>query len=166
MFNAILIIVSHVVDPDYVGDRNALGHLDQAVQMIRQMSANHLCAQRAYSFLQQLLVLLDKTMPEGHQRNVEYRSSGGELTGGGDPGPVYPAPYLGGMVLGVAPDFTGQADTLDLWSFLDSTQDLTTDLGSQLRLHSTLGSAMWSWGSTEPPPIHSPSIMSGVMHSS
>ncbi|PTB62102.1 FAD/NAD(P)-binding domain-containing protein [Trichoderma citrinoviride] len=37
LFTSILIIVSHVVDPDFQDDRSALMHLDQAVNMIRQI---------------------------------------------------------------------------------------------------------------------------------
>ncbi len=152
MFNAILIIVSHVVDPEYVDDRNALTHLDQAVQMIRQMSANHLCAQRAYSFLRQLLTLLDRTMPEDSQRHINYRSTSVEIDAERPTEPGYTAPSAGNDA-GAALDFATQTDGLDLWSFWDSTQDLTTDLGFQLNLHSALGSAMWSWGPSDPPPM-------------
>ena len=145
VFNAILIIFSHVVDPQYVEDRSALMRLDQAVHMIRQMSANHLCAQRAFIFLQQLLALLDKTIPEGRHRHARYRSASVDIVAQGDTRLEYPAPLVGDGVAPI-PDYTMQADGLDLWSFLDYTQDLTTDLESQLNLHSTLGSAMWSWG--------------------
>lgn len=145
VFNAILIIVSHIVDPQYVEDRNALMRLDQAVNMIRQMSTNHLCAQRAFSFLQQLLALLDKTMPEYRQRHARCHSASLDIVGEGDTRLEYPAVFIGDGAEPI-PDHTMQADSLDLWSFWDSTQDLTTELESQLNLHSTLGSAMWSWG--------------------
>jgi hypothetical protein len=145
VFNAILIIFSHIVDPQYVEDRNALMRLDQAVNMIRQMSANHLCAQRAFSFLQQLLALLDKTMPEDRQRHARYHSASVDIVAEGDTRLEYPAVFIRDGA-GPIPDYTMQADALDLWSFWDSTQDLTTELESQLNLHSTLGSARWSWG--------------------
>jgi hypothetical protein len=145
VFNAILIIFSHIVDPQYVDDRNALMHLDQAVNMIRQMSANHLCAQRAFGFLQQLLALLDKAMPEDRQRCARYRSASVTITAERDTGSEYPAPFIGDGAETV-PDYTMQTDALDLWTFWDSTQDLTTELESQLNLHSTLRSGPWSWG--------------------
>jgi hypothetical protein len=145
VFNAILIIFSHVVDPQYIEDRNALMRLDQAVHMIRQMSANQLCAQRAFSFLQQLLTLLDKTMPEDRQRHARYRSSSVGIVVEGETRMEYPAVFNGDGAEPI-PDYAMQAEGLDLWSFWDYTQDLTTDLESQLNLHSTLGSAMWSWG--------------------
>ncbi|KAL1863849.1 hypothetical protein VTK73DRAFT_6349 [Phialemonium thermophilum] len=139
LFNAILVIVSHVVDPEFRDDRSALRHLEQAMHMIRQMSANHLCAQRAYTFLQQLLGLLDKTLPDDRQRfssQAERNST--------------PPPFMmGDAALGVGGGGSGAPEDMmvpDLWSLWGATQDLTIDLGSQLEMHSSLGSAMWSWG--------------------
>lgn len=164
MFNAILIIVSHVVDPEYVDDRSALHHLDQAVHMIRQMSVNHLCAQRAYHFLQQLLKLLDQTMPDDRQRPMDRSTSAGAAAE-----TTMRQEQSAGQVgaSSEAAEDMMQTEGLDLWSFWDSTQDLTMDLGSQLELHSSLGSAMWSWGpqgSNEPPSVSSTSLMGSVMH--
>ncbi|OPB41849.1 hypothetical protein A0O28_0104090 [Trichoderma guizhouense] len=54
---------------------------------------------------------------------------------------------------------------VDLWSLWDTTQDLTMDLGSQLELHSSLGSATWSWGVENPGAeslMQSPTALSGI----
>ncbi len=109
-------------------------------------------------------MLLDQTMPEDRRRHIQYGNSSAERPADEDPEPGYSAGYLGESA-GVVSDYTNQTDGLDLWSFWDSTQDLTTDLGSQLKLFSTMGSAMWSWGTDEQPQIPSPSLMSGVLHS-
>lgn len=120
------------MDPEFHNDRGAVAHLEQAMQMIRQISANHFCAQRAFTFLQQLLGLLDKTLPDNRQRSLARteRSTSVEPTGT-EGGPSGPLPVDEMMP--------------DLWAFWGSTQDLTTDLGSQLEMHSTLGNGMWSW---------------------
>lgn len=122
--------------------------------MIRQMSANHLCAQRAYTFLQQLLELLDKTLPDEQQRlpSQADRSSTPPLMGDA-------------AMTGSNNNWPEEAIGPDLWSFWGTTQDLTTDLGSQLQLHSTLGSAMWSWDSQDPgePVVLASSPTGGVM---
>ncbi len=131
VFNAILTIVSHVVDPAFQEDQTALTYLEQAMNMIRQMSVNHFCAQRAYPFLQQLLELLDKTLPHDRQR-VRTRTERNSIP-----------PSMRESVL-VDNNPSEELNT-DLWSFWGATQDLTMDLGSQLDLHSDLGPAMWSW---------------------
>ncbi|KAL7807135.1 fungal-specific transcription factor domain-containing protein [Trichoderma aethiopicum] len=146
LFTSILIIVSHVVDPDFQDDRTALMHLDQAVNMIRQMSVNHLCAQRAYAFLQQLLGLLDQTMPEDRRRSLN-RCSTPPMTGS-NRGTAEATMYSNCPTMGA--DDAMEDGAVDLWSLWDTTQDLTMDLGSQLELHSSLGSSTWSWGVDNP----------------
>ena len=134
MFNAILIIASHVVDPDYRGDKEALSHLEQAMYMIRQMSANHACAQRAYVFLRHLVDLVDKTLPAHSRKSTgpagadSHRSS----VSAGDSAPA----EMGD---------DGQASR-DFYAFWDNAEDLTTALGSQLESYTALGSGLWSWG--------------------
>lgn len=114
-------------------------HLEQAIQMIRQMSANHLCAQRAYKFLEQLVGVLDNTLPEDRQRPTSR-------VGRVSTAPTSKEPAVAGG--------EGAEDMMvpDLWSFWGATQDLTTDLASQLEMHSTLGSGIWSWDLQNPGP--------------
>jgi salicylate hydroxylase len=131
VFNAILIIVSHVVDPEFQEDQTALTYLEEAMHMIRQMSVNHFCARRAYTFLQQLLELLDKTLPHDRQR-IRTRTERNSIP-----------PSVRESVM--ADNSPSEELNTDLWSFWGATQDLTMDLGSQLDLHSDLGPAMWSW---------------------
>ncbi|RFU79707.1 hypothetical protein TARUN_2513 [Trichoderma arundinaceum] len=144
LFTSILIIVSHVVDPEFQYDRSALMHLDQAVNMIRQMSVNHLCAQRAYAFLQQLLGLLDRTMPEERHRSPERYSTPLTAMAGSNIGGEETT-MCSSCTTVTANEHIDNGD-YDLWSLWDTTQGLTMDLGSQLELHSTLGSDAWSWG--------------------
>ncbi|OAG34942.1 hypothetical protein AYO21_10893 [Fonsecaea monophora] len=134
LFNAILIVVSHVVDPEYRNDKRALSQLDRAMQMIRQMSTNHQCAQRAYTFLQQLLSFMDRSLLVEGRRGV---SSSRPQTG------TVSSPLLEGSTN----DDGGYDDLVhpDLFAFWDITQDLTTNLGTQLESYSSLGCGMWSW---------------------
>ncbi|ETR97378.1 hypothetical protein M419DRAFT_91730 [Trichoderma reesei RUT C-30] len=148
LFTSILIIVSHVVDPAFQDDRSALLHLDQAVNMIRQMSVNHLCAQRAYAFLQQLLGLLDRTMPEDRRRSLDRCSTPPTAMTGSNRGTAESSMYGNCPTIGAGEEM--EDGVVDLWSLWDTTQDLTMDLGSQLELHSSLGSSTWSWGVDNP----------------
>ncbi|QYS95352.1 Fungal_trans domain-containing protein [Trichoderma simmonsii] len=163
LFTSILIIVSHVVDPDFQDDRSALMHLDQAVNMIRQMSVNHLCAQRAYAFLQQLLGVLDRTMPEDRRRSLERYSTPPTVMTGSNRGAAETTIYSNCTTM--TADEAMEDGGVDLWSLWDTTQDLTMDLGSQLELHSSLGSATWSWGVENPGAeslMQSPTALSGI----
>lgn len=134
MFNAILIIASHVVDPEYRDDKEALSHLEQAMHMIRQISANHACAQRAYVFLRELLNLVDKTLPANGRKTT---------------GPAETESHRSSVSASesVPPDlgYDGQASR-DFFAFWDNTEDLTMALGSQLESYTALGSGMWCWG--------------------
>ncbi|KAL7815106.1 fungal-specific transcription factor domain-containing protein [Trichoderma gracile] len=163
LFTSILIIVSHVVDPDFQDDRSALLHLDQAVNMIRQMSVNHLCAQRAYAFLQQLLGLLDRTMPEDRRRSLARCSTPPTAMTGSNRGTAEATTYSNCPTMGA--DEAMEDGSVDLWSLWDTTQDLTMDLGSQLKLHSSLGSSTWSWGVDNPGAeslMHTPPALNGI----
>ncbi|KAM0521358.1 hypothetical protein ACHAPE_002838 [Trichoderma viride] len=164
LFTSILIIVSHVVDPEFRDDRSALMHLDQAVTMIRQMSGNHLCAQRAYAFLQQLLGFLDRTMPDERRRTVERYNTPPTVMPGSDRWAGEATAYSNSTTL--PEDGATEDGGVDLWSLWDTTQDLTMDLGSQLELHSNLGSATWSWGVENPVAeslMRSPAVLNGVV---
>lgn len=138
-------------------------HLDQAVNMIRQMSVNHLCAQRAYAFLQQLLGLLDRTMPEDRRRSLERYSTPPAVMVGSTRG-LGEAPTYSSCGT-VTADEAVEDGGVDLWSLWDTTQDLTMDLGSQLELHSTLGSTTWSWSVENPGAeslMQSPPALNGI----
>jgi hypothetical protein len=117
VFNAILILVSHVVDPAYHNDKSALAQLDTALSMIKSMSRNHIFAQKAYSFLQQLLDCMDKSLSLG-SKNWEIAT-----------------PNQRSATAGVAP---AVVDANDLFTLFDFTQDLT-------ETYSSLGSEMWLW---------------------
>nr|UBX54572.1 fungal specific transcription factor domain [Aspergillus sp.] len=55
LFNSAIILVSHIIDPAHSHDEHALAKVGQALRMMRAMASDHSFAQRAYSFLQQLL---------------------------------------------------------------------------------------------------------------
>lgn len=146
--------MSHVIDPEYHDDKAALGQLDRAMQMIRQMSTNHLCAQRAYSFLQQLLGFMDKSLTVDGRR----------ITGWARPqGPVTPTPGDEGSA--VMENGNEDLSQPDIFAFWDITQDLTSNLGSQLESYSALGSGTWSWGMEEPssPGVYASDTATGRM---
>ncbi|KAM0449462.1 hypothetical protein ACHAO4_007480 [Trichoderma viride] len=164
LFTSILIIVSHVVDPEFRDDRTALMHLDQAVTMIRQMSGNHLCAQRAYAFLQQLLGFLNRTIPDERRKTVERYDTPPTVMPGSDRWAGEATAYSNSTTL--PEDGATEDGGVDLWSLWDTTQDLTMDLGSQLELHSNLGAAAWSWGVENPGAeslMRSPPVLNGVV---
>jgi hypothetical protein len=134
VFNAILIIASHVVDPDYRDDKQALSNLEQGMCMIRQMSANHACAQRAYVFLRQLVDLVDKKLPAYSRK----------ITGPAEPN-SHSSSVSAGDTVPANIGYGGQASR-DFYAFWDNTEDLTTALGSQLESYTAVGSGLWSWG--------------------
>lgn len=146
MFNAILIVASHVVDPEFREDKEALAHLEEGMRMIGQMSANHTTARRAHIFLRQLLDLVEKVLPQYNRKSA--RTSSLSATSSSSM-----APQTQGTVSttteGVASNvlgYEGQAsrEFMQLW---DTTEDLTMALGSQLEFFSSVGSGMWTWGS-------------------
>lgn len=65
MFNAVIVLVSHLVDPAHSSDKIALAKVELALHMIQTMSRNHAFAARAYSFLQRIL---DYTYQSAAQR--------------------------------------------------------------------------------------------------
>ncbi|KIW29053.1 uncharacterized protein PV07_04899 [Cladophialophora immunda] len=77
LFNAVVVLVSHVVEPACSNDRAALSKVDTALRMIQTMSHDHAFAQRAYSFLQQLLGYMHPTVAA--QRSQDESSFSGRL---------------------------------------------------------------------------------------
>lgn len=142
VFNAILIIASHVVDPDFRDDKEALAHLEDGMRMIAQMSANHTTARRAHIFLRQLLDLVEKALPQ-QSRNLA-RTASSSTTSSMAP---QTQPSVPTTTETTANDFGSYSqpsrEFMQLW---DSTVDLTTALGSQLDYCSSMGSGIWSWG--------------------
>jgi len=55
VFNAVIVLVSHLVDPQHSDDKAALAKVELALHMIQAMSRNHAFAARAHSFLQRVL---------------------------------------------------------------------------------------------------------------
>ncbi|RFU31729.1 hypothetical protein B7463_g4592, partial [Scytalidium lignicola] len=133
LFNAILVVISHVVDPAYRDDKEALRQLDFAMAMIKRMSTNHDSAQRAYLFLQQLLGYMEKLLNLGETRH----SSGGGTIDTSASQANYPHPATGDSH---HPSST-PAD-FDLYALLDMTQNLTDNLGMDL---SNSGVEVWPW---------------------
>lgn len=133
-------VVSHVVDPTYRDDKLALSHLDYAMNMINRMSISHACAQRAYSFLQQMLGHMDESIFSN--RNIQSLAV---------PPLANPlskqsqAPtYSTSTIISEQHNFQNTHHT-DFFALLDVTQDLAENLGSQLESHEAVGSGMWSW---------------------
>lgn len=54
VFNAVITLVSYILNPVYSSDRRALDKMDKALHMIKSMSRNHSFAKWAHSFLLQL----------------------------------------------------------------------------------------------------------------
>jgi hypothetical protein len=142
VFNAILVIVSHLVNPSYRNDKAALAQLDKAMGMINRMSKSHAVAKRAYVFLQQLLSYMDKSLclVDTNFRVVE------EPQGSVISSQIYQQPYPEE----VTPMFWDQhaAESqynMDFFTLLDVTHDLAENLGTQLETHGGTGSTLWSW---------------------
>jgi hypothetical protein len=130
VFNAILILVSHVVDPAYHNDRAALSSLDAALAMIKAMSSNHTFAQKAYSFLQQLLSCMDKSLPMAARLGTATPTN--QRQGFGVTGPGGLGMGMDGMGRGVG--VVGGDEELFAGLF-DFTQDLSetyADIGSEM----------------------------------
>ena len=133
-------VVSHVVDPKYREDKFALSRLDYAMSMINHMSISHSCAQRAYSFLQQVLSYMDKSLildrPSQNLVGPPQASSmtqQPQLPPGAAPVPL---PEQNGF---------DNSHNVDFFTLLDVTQGLAENLGSHLESHEAMGSGMWSW---------------------
>jgi hypothetical protein len=116
VFNAVIVLVSHIIDPPNFNDKAALAKVELALEMIRTMASNHSFADRAYSFLQQVLGYM-------HQSVATNRQDRGYDPMAGDVFPVQPAG-----------DFTMQVQhepnpQLNLSSFLGIADDLAYSLG-------------------------------------
>ncbi|KAJ5365692.1 hypothetical protein N7517_008578 [Penicillium concentricum] len=55
LFNAVIALVSYIINPSYTHDPPILEKMEKALHMIKSMSRNHSFAQRAHSFLRQLI---------------------------------------------------------------------------------------------------------------
>ncbi|EED19737.1 conserved hypothetical protein [Talaromyces stipitatus ATCC 10500] len=145
LFNAILIIASHVVVPEFRDDKETLAHLEDGMRMIAQMSANHTTARRAHIFLRQLLDLVEKVLPQQALNSVRKPSLSTTSSSSSMVPPTQSSVPI--TAEGPSNNYTNFAQTprefMQLW---DSTVDLTTALGSQLEYFSSMGSGMWSWG--------------------
>jgi len=148
------------VDPEYRDDKDALAQLDRAMQMIRQMSTNHQSAQRAYTFLHQLLGFMDSSITIDGRRPTGARSQR----------PSLPPQQAGSTYTEETSSFDQNDPSnlthSDLYTFWDITQDLTSNLGSQLESYSALGTGMWSWGVDEHGGLYPPAPMNGVHNQS
>ncbi len=71
MFNAVIVLVSHIVDPPYSNDKAALAKVELALHMIQTMSSNHAFAERAYSFLHKLLSYMHQSIAPRQDRDEE-----------------------------------------------------------------------------------------------
>lgn len=120
VFNAVVVLVSHIVDPAYSHDRLALAKVDMALHMVQAMSNNHAFAQRAFTFLQQLLGYMHSalSMPQ-----YEIATNGNSTFTPISPGPAQPFQAGTGLVGNAAPS---------LHSLFGLTQDLTDNLESYL----------------------------------
>lgn len=147
MFNAILVIVSHVIDPSFRDDRVALERLDKAMYMINRMSRSHSCAQRAYLFLQQLLKLMDSSI--SRESNTVLSPT---LLKSVSPSisqelkektyQTHQTPHQNESEVNYNVDFS---------ILMDVTHDLADNLGSHLESYSTGDLAMWSWMDEDTP---------------
>jgi hypothetical protein len=142
VFNAILVVVSHVVDPIYRDDKFALSHLDHAMSMINRMSISHACAERAYFFLQQLLSYMDKSLfVDRHSQNSTAPPHVSPWSQQSQPPPSSATATLPGQ----NDDLQPTQNHADFFALLDVTQGLAENLGSHLESHEAMGSGMWSW---------------------
>jgi salicylate hydroxylase len=141
VFNAILVVVSHVVDPVYRDDKFALSRLDYAMSMINRMSISHACAQRAYFFLQQLLSYMDKSLfVDRHTQNLTGPPHASRWSQQSQQPPSSTS-----ATLPEQNDDFQPTPHADFFALLDVTQGLAENLGSHLESHEAMGSVMWSW---------------------
>lgn len=102
-------------------------------------------------------------MPEDRRRSLERYSTPPTVMTGSNRGAAETAIYSNCTTM--TADEAMEDGGVDLWSLWDTTQDLTMDLGSQLELHSSLGSATWSWSVENPGAeslMQSPTALSGI----
>lgn len=79
VFNAVIVLVSHLVDPQHANDEIALAKVELALRMIQTMSQNHAFAARAHSFLQRVLDYTVQSTAQQQRRRDE-----------GTPGLIFP----------------------------------------------------------------------------
>ncbi|KAI9750735.1 MAG: hypothetical protein M4579_006336 [Chaenotheca gracillima] len=149
LFNAILILVSEVIDVSYKVDKTTLACLDSALNMIKSMSSDHSFAQRAYSFLQQLLTYVNKSLaPNGGRTNWDLAPPPNHPRHSASSS--QPVRVNGGMGM-QSNQVAEEVPPTDLFALFDFTQDLTEHLGSHLETYETMGSGMWSWSEEQGP---------------
>jgi hypothetical protein len=131
VFNAVIVLVSYVVDPAHFHDRSALENVDKALHMIKSMSSNHCFAQWAYSFLQKLLAYMHQSL-ESQKQNSENSTL---------PSSIPPAQATTAWHTAT----TGGSEGLhDLHALFGFAQDLTVDLETQLGNYEPEGfSELW-----------------------
>jgi hypothetical protein len=135
VFNATLILVSHVLDPAYNNTAPCLAQLDTALGMIKSMSSNHDFAHKAYSFLQQLIGCMGKTAPnammnvDGQPSTIVPMNQHGMPGAGNVMGGMGPARNMSGMGPGMVPDeeiYNG------INGFTHDLSEMYADLGSEM----------------------------------
>ncbi|KAJ5160602.1 uncharacterized protein N7482_007606 [Penicillium canariense] len=119
LFNAVIVLVSHIVDPQNAHDRTALDKVDEALHMINAMSSNHSFAQWAYSFLQQLLGYLHQSTGAQQPQPMTIPQSSIPLR-----------QSTGSMASQTAVN-RGSEELQDLHALFGLAQDLTVDLETQ-----------------------------------
>jgi salicylate hydroxylase len=140
VLNAILVFVSHVIDPAFRDDRVALERLDKAMYMINQMSRSHSCAQRAYLFLQELLKLMNSSLK--YDASAPLSQEGMQFSN-----PI--SEELKEQTLhdhlAIHANDSQASHNVDFSTLLDVTQGLAENLGSQLESYSAADSVIWAW---------------------
>ncbi|KAF9887943.1 hypothetical protein FE257_009465 [Aspergillus nanangensis] len=139
LFNAVIVLVSYIINPFYTHDRAALDQMEKALHMIKSMSSNHSFAKWAYSFLQQLIGYMHQSLGTQHGKPQNDRSTEA----------VPPPPHQ-------TTDLTrlsGESDPFsDLQSLFGFAQDLSDNLETQFGhfYSQSLPESMWMFneGST------------------
>ncbi|OAP57701.1 hypothetical protein AYL99_08439 [Fonsecaea erecta] len=166
LFNAVIVLVSHVIEPAYHNDRAALSKVDTALRMIQTMSHDHAFAQRAYTFVQQLLgymhpaTVAATAAQQQQQRNHDaipplHPDHGGQLPLPQQPpqppqplqhehehehGNVEPIPSLHtlyGFTQDLTDNLVNYLDTFDNSGFADEPWSSTTTTNDQNNMHMT-----------------------------
>ncbi|KAJ5818037.1 hypothetical protein N7474_003628 [Penicillium riverlandense] len=132
LFNAVLVLVSHVVDPAHSEDRPALAKVEQALHMIKAMSSNHSFARRASLFLQQLVGYMNQFL--GSRKPREDNAPRAHIPSAQESSTLPPT-------MPGAPVFP------DLQALCGFTQNLTDNLETQLEDFDTRGlsGSLWTF---------------------
>lgn len=136
VFNAVIVLVSHVVNPAYSNDKAALAKVDEALHMIKAMSSYHAFALRAYSFLQQVLGYMNQSMAVHRDSNDSIR--------GRD---LLPSQPTGALSSGLQSNAESVPNLHTLFGF---TEDLTYNLEAYLESFDNGGFTDGPWPSGDP----------------